>query len=926
MTDIEVRDASTTSLLFTDIEGSTRLLEQLGDRYAGALADHHRLLREAFGRHGGSELDTAGDGLYYRFPSARSAVAAAVDGQRALLAHAWPGGAQLRVRMGLHTGEPLSADVGLVGLDVHRAARICAAGHGGQVLVSRTVHDLAGRELPPGVALRDLGDHRLKDFAEPQQLYQVIADGLPAQFPPLRTLDDRPSNLPRRLSSFVGREREIEEGRALLANSPLVSLTGPGGVGKTSLALQIAAGMLDELPDGVWLVDLGNVTDEDLVLHALAVAMRIAEEPGRDLAATIVDALRGKRLCIVLDNCEHLLNASAALVSDLIGGTDVRVLATSREPLAIAGERVLAVPTLELPDPRQVRTPAQAAQFTAVRLFVERATAAQPGFRLSDENVGAVVKICRRLDGMPLALELAAARVRALPVEEVAARLDDRFRLLTGGSRSAVPRHQALRATIDWSHDLLVPEERAVFRRLAAFAGGWSLAAAEAVVSDNLVADADVLDLMTRLVDKSLIVADPTSSEARFAMLETIRQYARDYLVEAGEAEEIFRRHRDWYLALVERAKPDFFRGPPPMDWLAVFDREHDNLRLALEWSAAEADGAAAGLRLAAGLWRYWEIRGYLIEGRAWLERTLAATDGEVSILRANAQTGAGVLAHTQGDHAAAIRYHEESLAQQRQVGSRPSVAYALSNLANLIAESGDFARAGELYGEASGMLQAIGDERGAAMALVMLADVMSHEGNYSAAVPIFAEAGEVFERFGDQFGRAFAFDSQALAVARTGQLEAARELHEQSLAISRQLGDERGVARSLMHLADVAARNGDRTRAKALNRECLRIRQTLHDMPGVATAMERLAWMSVPDAAEDAARLLGAAQSLREAINTPLPAAARQDYDTRVRQLQSQLGASEFEAARQAGRMLGAEAAVEAIFAEPRGPASVAG
>jgi predicted ATPase/class 3 adenylate cyclase len=908
--------AGTTTLLFTDIEGSTRLLQQLGDRYAVALNDHHRLLRGAFAIHGGVELDSAGDGLYYKFPSARAAVAAAVEGQRALVGHPWPDGASVRVRMGLHTGEPVLADVGLVGIDVHRTARISAAGHGGQVLISRTVRDLAGHELPAGVTLRDLGEHRLKDLAEPQHLFQVVADDLPTDFPPLRTLDDRPTNLPRRLSSFIGRERQISEGRDLLAMAPLVTLTGPGGVGKTTLAIQIALTMLDEAPDGVFVAELGNVTESSMVVPTVATALRIGEQPGRDLATTLIESLSKRRMCLVLDNCEHVLDACAELAHRLISATDVRILATSREPLAVEGEHVLPVPTLELPDHGQGAISAQAALgYAAVRLFVDRARQAQPAFQLTDQSVGPVVQICHRLDGMPLALELAAARVRTLPVEQLAERLDDRFRLLTGGSRLSVPRHQTLRATIDWSHELLSEEERAVFRRLAAFAGGCTLPAAEAVITDDLVADVDVLDLLTRLVDKSLVVADSSAEEARFGMLETIRQYAREYLLHAGEAERVFRRHRDWYLALVEKAKPAFFRGPAPADWLIVFDRERDNLRLALEWSAADAGGAGAGLRLAAGLWRYWEVRGLLIEGRQWMERMLVATDGEISLLRANALTGAGILAHVQGDYPAAIRYHEESLEQHRQVGSRPSVAYALNNLANLIAEHGDLARARLLYEEAIGMLRAIGDERGAAIGLVTMADVISRQGDSADAEAAFTEALAVFRRVGDQWGAAYALDSQAQAAARAEEFENARALHEQSLMISRQLGDERGVARTLMHLGDAAALENDRQKSLSLYRECIQIRQALHDLPGVATAVERLAWVVMDEAPEDAARLLGSAESLREEIKTPLPAGARQDYERSIGALQARLGQADFESARAAGRALDAENAMAAVF-----------
>ena len=908
--------AGTTTLLFTDIEGSTGLLERLRDRYAGLLADHHRLLRGTFAEHGGNEIDSAGDGFYYSFISARAALAAAVDAQRALMGHAWPDGVEVKVRMGLHTGEPVSGEVGLVGIDVHRAARICAAGHGGQILLSRTARDLAGRELPAGVSLADLGEHRLRGLIEPQQLFQVVAEGLPAQFPRLNALDDRRTNLPRRLSSFVGRERELAEAAQLMRAGPLLTLTGPGGVGKTRLSLQVALSLADEFPDGIWLVELGALTDDALLTPAIASSLRLIEEPGRDLMTTLIDHLQARRLCLLLDNCEHLLEACAEVAYRILSSSDVGILATSREALGVEGEHVYPVGPLELPEQGARVALNSAAHFDAVRLFVDRARAAQSAFVLSERNVGPVVQICQRLDGIPLALELAAARVRALPVEELAARLDDRFRLLTGGSRVAVTRHQTLRATVDWSHELLGAEERAVFRRLAVFAGGCSLPAAEAVTADGSAA-ADVLDVITRLFDKSLVTADPQATEARYGMLETVRQYARERLLEAGEAEETFRRHRDWYLELVERAKPDFFRGPPPARWLDVFDDEYDNLRVALEWSLADADAARTGMRLAAGLWRYWEIRSKFVEGRQWLERTLVATAGEVSTLRANALTGAGNMANAQGDYAAALRFHEQSLEQHRQLGHRPSVAYALHNLANVAAEQGDLARAAELHREGISMALTIGDERGAAIGSINLADVLSRQGRWAEAQPIFEQTVELFDRFGDRWGMAFALDNEALAAGRSGNLEMARQLHERALGISRQLADERGVARSLMHLADTAAQEGDLTRAKSLHRECLRIRRALHDMPGIATQMERLAATVMADATEDAARLLGAAQLLRETYNAPVPAGARGEYEGLVQRAASRLGQEVFEAARLAGRSLGPDLVVDVALGD---------
>lgn len=911
--------AGTTTLLFTDIEGSTKLLNRLGDGYAGVLADHHRLLRQAFAEHGGTELDTAGDGLFYKFGSARAAVAAAIDAQRALRDHEWPAGETVRVRMGLHTGEPVASDLGLIGIDVHRAARICDAGHGGQILLSRTARDLAGRELPAGVSLVDLGEHRLKSLVDIEHLFEVQAEGLAANFPPLRTLHDLPTNLPRRLSSFVGREQQVADARELLRKTPLVTLVGPGGVGKTSLAIQIASGMLEEFADGIWLVELGAVADDALVLPTIAAALNVVEQPGRSLRATVLDHLRTRRLCLLLDNCEHLLKAAAEVAYAILAATDTRILATSREALGVEGERVFAVQSLDLPEASLPIDPPSAAKFEAIRLFVDRATAAQPAFQLTDQNVATVLGLCHRLDGIPLALELAAARLRALPVEEVAIRLDDRFRLLTGGNRLSVTRHQTLRATIDWSYDLLSPDERAIFRRLSVFAGGFTVDAAETVAAGDGVATTDVLDLLARLVDKSLVLSDSSTAEARFRMLETIRQYARERLVDAGEAEAVHRRHRNWYLGVVERGKPAFFGGPPPADWLAVFDREHDNLRQALEWSAAEA-GAAAGLRLADGLWRYWEIRGHLAEGRQWLDRMLTATDGEVSILRSSALTGAGILAHMQGDYTAAVTLHEESLDQQRKVGNEVGVGFALHNLANLIAEQGDYARARDLYEEA--MPLAVGD-RGAALGLVEMADVVSRQGGYSDAREVFERAVKIFHQFGDRWAMAFALDRQAAAASRSADHDTARRLHAQALSLSRELGDERGVARSIMHLADDAAREGDLTRAKSLHRESLRMRQALHDLPGVATVLERLAWAVMHSAADDAARLLGAAESLREAIKTPLPSGAREEYRRNVEWLSQRLGSVAFDAARAEGRTLDAEAVVRTVFVdEPPPPA----
>ncbi|MGZ6345857.1 MAG: ATP-binding protein, partial [Candidatus Limnocylindrales bacterium] len=761
------RPSGTVSLIFTDIEGSTQLLQRLGERYSELLADHHRLLRTTFGAHEGTELGSAGDGFYFSFPSARAALAGAVEAQQAIAAHAWVDGAAVRVRIGLHTGEPRAAETGYVGLDVHVAARIGAAGHGGQVLISQTTRDLVLGELPPGVTLKDLGEHRLKDVFAPYRIFQATIEGLPAAFPALRTLDARPNNLPRELTTFVGRDDELAEAKQLLMSVPLLTLTGSGGVGKTRMALELAARLIADFEDGVWLVELGDLAEGALVPQAIASTVGVREEPGRELMAALIDHLATKRLLLVLDNCEHLV-ADAARAANAIMRTcpEVRIVATSQEPLGLPGEGVFAVPSLAIPTSTRRRTRDSLTRYDAVRLFTERAAAVLPAFELTEANTDAVVRICRCLDGVPLALELAAARVRALSVEQIATRLDGSFRLLTGGSRVAMSRHQTLEAAMAWSYELLSEQERAVLRRLAVFAGPFELEAAEAVCKGDTVAEDEVLDLLARLVDKSLVIADVTGSLLLYRLLGTIRQYARERLETAGEAQEAAQRHRDWYLGLVEQAKLELFRGPESAAWLERLEREHDNLRAALLFSSNEPDGRGreAGLRLAAGLWRFWEIRGYLEEGRGWLEQTLASTVSAPTALRANAYTGAGVLAAMQGDYPAAYAFAEASLILHRQLGNPNSIAYALNNLANIAVQMGDYERTRALSQEGIELLRSVGDERGVAFGLTNLADVEARLGDTAAARAHFDEAVRFFQAHGDRWAMAFALDSYGQA------------------------------------------------------------------------------------------------------------------------------------------------------------------
>jgi predicted ATPase/class 3 adenylate cyclase len=909
--------AETVTFVVTDIEGSTRIAAALQERYAALLADHNRLVRGAFGEHGGREIDAAGDGLFYVFPGARTALLGAVAAQRALVAHPWPAEVAVRVRMGLHTGEAVRQEQGFVGFEVNRAARISSAGHGGQVLMSQTTADLLASDLPAGLRLEDRGEHRLKDLARTERLYQAVASDLPSQFPPLRSLDTMPNNLPRQVTSFVGRGPEIERVTRALVGASLVTLTGPGGVGKTRLAVHVAADVLDQFAGGVWLVELARLTDESLVPAAVAATLGVPEQPGRDPMATLTEHVGLRRVLLVLDDCEHVIDATARLADALIRSCqELRILATSREALGIGGEQLLPVPSLSLPDAGLTPSIEALATNDSVRLFLDRATAVSPSFRLDGRTAPAVAQICRRLDGIPLAIELAAARARSMPVDQIASHLDDRFRLLSGGSRTALPRHQTLRAAIAWSHEMLSEAERAVFRRLSVFAGSFGLEAAESVASGGDIDRLDVLDVVSRLVDRSLVAVDDGSTSG-YRLLETIREYAREQLVASGEAVETARRHRDWYLELVELARPEFFRGPAPAEWLERLEAEHENLRAALRWSvdegsAGEGSGGEAALRLASGLWRFWEIRGHLAEGRTWLETAIAMTDGDTSETRARALTGAGIIASAQGDLRAAAAFHEEGLRVTSAGGDEHATSYARNNLANALLQLGDLERSRALYEEVLTVNMASGNWRGEAITRTNLADVADRAGDYARAAELCNEAASLHRSHGDDWGTAFALGQLAQIAHGNGDEAAATEAGAAALTLYRGVGDERGVARSLTFLGGVARSGGDQERALALHVESLAIRRRLGDKAGIATALEHLAAVAGDTDPERAARLQGAADGLREAIGANRSFQAGAERDQRLADLEARLGADGLASGLAAGRSMGLEKAIE--------------
>ena len=903
----------TVTFLFTDIEGSTRLLQQLGDRYADVLAAHHRLLRSAIQNAHGHEMDAQGDALFVAFPRAKDALLAAVAAQRAVQAHAWPDGITLRVRMGLHTGEPISGETGYVGMDVHRAARICAAGYGGQILVSQTTRDLVENDMPAGVSLRDLGEHRLKDLAHPYRLFQVLAVDLPADFPPLKSLDVLPNNLPVQLTSFVGREREKAEVRILLSGTRLITLTGSGGAGKTRLAIQVAAEVLEEFPNGAWLVELAALSDPSIVPKAVASAIGVPEQPGRSLTETLADALRSKSALVILDNCEHLVAACAHLTDALLRACrNVRILATSREPLGVTGETTWRVPSLSVPDPQRLPPLDGFQEYEAMRLFLDRAVTSEPQFALTSSNAPAVALVCHRLDGIPLAIELAAARVKVLAVEQIAARLNDRFRLLTGGSRTALPRQQTLRAAMDWSHDLLVEKERILFRRLSVFAGGWTLEAAEAVCSGKRLKAHEVLDLLTQLVDKSLVVVEQQHGEARYLLRETVRQYALDRLLESREVTAVRQRHRDWYLALAERAAAEL-RGPRQGLYLKRLEAEHDNLRAGLEWSVMEADEAEAGLRLAGALQWFWDIRAHFSEGRKWLEGTLSTARHASTSVRAKALSGVGFLAWRQGDLGRAGTALRESLTLWRELGDKWGMAFSLHNLGHVAEVQTDYGRANAHFEESLLLFRELGDKWGIGWSLNCLGHEILGQGDYSRAKPLFEESLALLREAGDKWIGAYPLRNLGVVAGMQGDYQRAMPLLEESLALSREINDKYNIAASQNYLAKMALKLGNHERAMTLYKESLTLRREVASKRGIAECLVGLAGVAGGQGKPTlAARFLGAAELIRETIGVPVPPSDRAEYDSQVSAVRAVLGQERLAAAWAEGRAMTLEQAIE--------------
>ena len=943
----------TITFLFTDLERSAHQWEQRPEAMERALARHDALVRDVLEAHGGSVFKTVGDAFHAAYSTAPAALRAAVAIQRALAAEPWETGEPLRARMALHTGTAQVRDSDYFGPTLNRVGRLRDAGYGGQILLSAVTAGLVRAQVPEGVELRDLGVHRLRDLAEPERVYQAAVWGLAAEFPPLRTEDERLTNLPSPLTSFVGRDREIDDVVRLLDAARLVTLTGPGGTGKTRLALAVADQVQDTYPDGVWFVDLSPITDAALVASMIAQALSVREGEGPSLSNSVKAYLRGKRLLLLLDNFEQVIDA-ASLVRDLLTTSpSLTVLVTSRVPLRLSGEREYPVPPLPVPDP-SARDGAAVAGVPSVALFVQRAQDVKPDFALTTENAAAVADVCARLDGLPLAIELAAARLRVLSPEGLRDRLRHRLAVLTGGGRDAPARQQTLRNTMQWSYDLLTPDEQTLFRHLAVFVGGCTLEAAEAVcraVGGEVdgTAGHTVLDGVTSLVEKSLLRLIPPArrqTEPRVTMLETVREFARERLETSSEADALKRQHAAYFLELAETADVQLM-GAQQQAWLARLEAEHDNLRAAFAWCAEQRADQLA-LRLVGALAWYWIFSGHRQEGKQWATTTLTLADPHArTTARAKALYVAGLLAEPAGNRDDDVRaLLGESITIFREAGERRWLGRALTAV-SLVETDPSAARAvlaeseaifrdlGDVWGLALTLLdmafiardaneahvhfqaslalfREVGNTWFTAACLVELGNLAVTRGDDALVKACFAEAAPLFEAAGDRRRVAAALHVLAYVLPPDNDTVAARTRYEAGRDALRGSEDWAGLVDNIAAHGLFLLMRGEVDRATALVREALSANRAMDRVAGIAACLQAMAGIvHLRRQYERAARLFGAGEALRERTGTAIPRSWQTAYQQSVEILERALGPDAFTAAWNAGRALSLDAAI---------------
>ena len=913
--------SGTVTFLFTDIEGSTLLWQKFPAEMNTALAKHDAILKERIESNRGHIIKTTGDGVHAVFVTVIEAINAALSVQHDL--QLLSDNLEIKVRMGLHTGEAERRGDDYYGQTLNRAARIMSAGHGGQILISSVTAELAREHLPENTNLLDLGEHRLKNLSKPEHLYQVKAPGLQTEFPALHSLNLHPNNLSVQLTSFIGRERELAEAKQKLEGARLLTLIGPGGTGKTRLSLQLANDLLVSFRDGVWLIELAPITEASLVLQAVAAVFGVREQPGMPLDSLVLNYLRDKDLLLILDNCEHLVETCAQLADQYLHHCpNLKILASSREALGINGETVYRVPSLVVPA-QSKDSPEALMGYESIQLFVDRASAASPAFNLTEKNAASVAQICYRLDGIPLAIELAAARARVFSPEQIASRLDDRFRLLTGGSRTALPRQQTLRALIDWSYDMLSGDEQTLLRRLSVFAGGWSFEAVESIYSDL-----DVLDLLTQLVNKSLVVMEQ-GDDTRYRLLETIRQYARDKLLESGEGEEVRNKHLHYFLELAETAEPNLERFGY-LQWATKLNAEYDNLRAALEWGLAKDIEAA--LRFVGALPFFWMTQGYSAEGNRWalevLEKAKLRAVREIDMtneqlnVRARAYLALSRMATDLGDNETTRSTAIESIALAQKSGNQQTLSYALAQLASGKANLGEVAEAYALAQEALAIAREQGNSPAFGYSLVMMGQLTAiFKQDPEGALAYGEKAIAVSEAGGNRWGRAMTIFGLGFFAKTTGDYDQARSRFRTCLPVFLEFGDKHRINMIRSELAHIEREQGQFNQAMPKYRETILEWQRLGHRAAIANQLECFAFIAkAQEQPERAAKLFGAAESLREKINIAMTPQERSEYDPEIADLRANTDEKVFASHWAEGRSLTMERAVEFALEENYG------
>jgi len=896
--------SGTVTFLFTDIEGSTKLAQSLGDNWESVRARHHNILRSAIESNNGYIFQIVGDAFCGSFHTAGDAVRAAAEAQIAFHNEHW-GETPLKVRMGINTGTAQAGidtdhSGGYKGYTtMARVQRLMSAGHGGQVLISHATEELTRFDLPDNVNLRDMGEHRLKDLIHPEHIHQLAISELNADFPPLKTLDNHRHNLPVQLTSFIGREKEIVDISQNILTNHLVTLTGIGGTGKTRLALQVAADMIEEFPDGVWFIELESITEPDMIPQTILAAMGIPEQTGTSNIQFLIEYLQNRKLLLILDNCEHLVDACAKLTQKLVkDAAHIRIISTSREALSIQGELIWQVLSLSLPDPKQISAPEEFEQFEAVQLFVERASLVQPQFQLTKGNASDVARICSRLDGIPLAIELAAARARSMGVDEIAKRLEDRFRLLMGGNRTGIERHQTLRATLAWSYNLLSDEEKHLFYRLSVFSGGWTLEAAEQVCSKE-GDDFDILDTLTRLVEKSLANLDGS----RYHMLDTTRQFALEKLLETDDGPAMHDKHAAYFLEFARRANRHF-HGSDQVEWKERFEKEVDNFRTAIEWQFAE-ENTEAVLNLLYSLCSLRAERGwrrFSNEMEAWFNRILTLPN-----VYDHPALYAGILNYLGGQYRSSpnitknIALLEEAREIWDKLGGEGELGLAdtLRILGEItIFNEDDISIAQSLIERSYELYQNHDDRLGIAWSIHHFGNLALVQDRFEEAEKQYTTSLAIFQELGDQYGMAFALASLGELNRVIGDYDRASKFWERNLEIFRKTHNRPVFIYPLSALAWVSLRKGDHDRAGDFFRESLGLsdeygnwNMMIYCISGIASVLGSRGKL------EQAAKLFSAVDTLHEEMGKFEPA-DQKDYDYYVNVVREQLDKSEFEKA----------------------------